>query len=84
MFHDYKPPPSDPEVLEPWQQPPEEGEWQRIKRPIYSKFWRGVHNLIAHPLLAIHRPTGERLHDYTAERMYEPRPGVDPIVTDND
>ena len=45
-------------------------EWKRIPRPVYSKFWRAVHNLIAHPMLAIHRPTGQKFHDWTAENMY--------------
>ena len=60
------------------------GEWKRIVRPVYSGFWRNVHNLVAHPMLAIYRPLGQKLHDYTAERMYEERPGVTPINTDSD
>ena len=63
-------------------QEPEE-EWKRIERKIYSGRWRAVHNLIAHPLLAIYRPLGEKLHEYTAERMYRPN-GEKPIITDND
>jgi hypothetical protein len=96
MFHDWKPleNPLDekPAPKPPWQKEDdkdekpdiEAGEWRRIRRPIYSPFWRGIHNLVAHPLLAIHRPTGEKLHDYTARKMYEPKPGRQPIVTDND
>jgi hypothetical protein len=58
------------------------GEWKRIERVIHSPFWRAMHNLIAHPMLAIYRPLGERLHDYTATRMYA---GTGPgIVTNND
>ena len=86
MFHDFKP--SPPKLVtnrtEPRHGSAPEGEWRRIERPIYSKFWRGIHNLIAHPLLTIHRPTGQRLHDYTARKMYTPQPGVNPDVTDND
>lgn len=78
MFHDYKPPPK------PLFDPEPEGEWQSIERRIYSRWWRAAHNLLAHPLLTIHRPLGEKLHDYTAQKMYEPRPDVDPVVTDND
>jgi len=81
MWHDYKPKP-DAEPS-PFTKPPE-GEWRRIKRKIYSPFWRGVHNLLAHPLLTIYRPLGEKLHDYTARKMYEPRPDVEPTETDHD
>lgn len=57
-----------------------QGEWRRIKRPVYSKFWRAVHNMVAHPMLVIHRPTGQKLHDWTAEKMYEsPEKGTKPI-----
>lgn len=56
------------------------GEWRRIKRPVYSRFWRAIHNLVAHPMLAIHRPTGQKLHDWTAEKMYEkPSKAAKPI-----
>ena len=59
-------------------------EFQRIERRIYSPFWRVIHNLVAHPMLVVHRPTGERLHNYTADKMYEPRDGLSPIITDHD
>lgn len=52
--------------------------WRRIERPVYSRIWRVIHNLIAHPLLAIYRPIGQKLHDYTAEKMYKPN-GKSPI-----
>ena len=32
-------------------------------------FWYSVHNLIAHPLLVLWPPLGNRLHDWTADRM---------------
>ncbi len=57
--------------------------WKRIKRPIYSKWWRFVHNLIAHPLMAVYRPVGEPFHDWTAKQMYKDN-GSNPTVTDND
>jgi len=69
MFHDYN---------------AKENQWYRIRRPIYSKRWRTVHNLIAHPLMAVYRPLGERLHDFTAKKMYEKKPGRNPIWTDSD
>ncbi len=59
-------------------------EFVRINRRIYSQWWRGVHNLIAHPMLTIHRPLGEWLHEFTAEKMYKPQFGVEPVETDND
>ena len=62
---------------------PEDGEWVRIERKIHSPFWRGVHNLVAHPLLTLYRPWGEKLHDYTAERMYADN-GRPPVVSDKD
>jgi predicted DCC family thiol-disulfide oxidoreductase YuxK len=58
--------------------------YRRVARKIHSQRWRLVHNLIAHPLLAIYRPWGERLHEWTAEKMYEPRPGSPGERTDND
>lgn len=61
------------------------GEWKRIKRPVYSRFWRLVHNLIAHPMLAICRPIGEWLHGWTEEKMYKVIEGKKPInITDKD
>jgi len=48
----------------------EEKKWRRIKRPVFSKFWRVVHNVVAHPMLAVYRPWGQRLHEWTAEKMY--------------
>ena len=74
MFHDLKMPTEESE----------EEQWKRIERRIYSRWWRAAHNLLAHPLLTVYRPWGEKLHDYTAEKMYEPRPGIEPVVTDND
>ena len=59
-------------------------EWKRVQRRIYSPFWRFIHNLIAHPLLAICRPIGERLHEFTAKKMYEPRGTLPLIVSDDD
>lgn len=47
-----------------------EKRYVRVKRIIHSPFWNRVHNLVAHPMLAIYRPWGERLHDWTAEKMY--------------
>jgi hypothetical protein len=87
MFHDFRahPPdqsatdlPIDPGLSKEW------GEWKRIERKIYSKWWRAAHNLIAHPFLTIYRPWGEWLHAYTANKMYEPRVDVNPTVTDSD
>lgn len=49
----------------------EKNRYIRIKRPIYSQFWRFVHNTVAHPMLAIYRPWGQKLHEWTAEKMYE-------------
>lgn len=49
----------------------EKDEWKRIKRPVYSKFWRVMHNFVAHPMLAVYRPLGQKLHDWTAEKMYK-------------
>lgn len=46
----------------------------RVRRVIYSKFWNAIHNLIAHPMLAIYRPWGEWLHEWTATKMYEGGP----------
>ena len=98
MFFDYKPPkeeprtdwegnpikdPLNPLALTLTDKEKTEEEWKRIERKIYSKSWRAVHNLIAHPMLTIYRPFGEWLHDFTAGKMYEPN-GKDPIVTDND
>ena len=60
------------------------GKWKRVERRIYSPFWRAMHNIIAHPMLAIYRPLGEALHEFTARKMYEPRGGLPPIVTNND
>jgi hypothetical protein len=59
-------------------------EWKRIERKIYSPFWRAIHNVVAHPLLFLYRPLGDRLHEYTATKMYEPKPGVTPKTTDTD
>jgi len=59
-------------------------EWKRIERRIYSPFWRAIHNLFAHPMLAIYRPWGERLHEWTAEKMYRQRGDKPPIITDAD
>lgn len=58
--------------------------WKRVERRIYSPFWRFAHNVVAHPMLAFYRPWGEKLHEWTANKMYEPRDGLSPIVTDND
>jgi hypothetical protein len=33
------------------------------------QFWFAVHNLVAHPLLVLWPRAGERLHDWTADRM---------------
>jgi hypothetical protein len=63
--------------------PNQEGEWVRIERKIHSPFWRAIHNLVAHPLLTLYRPLGEKLHDYTAERMYEDN-GRKPEISDKD
>lgn len=60
------------------------GQWRRIERRIYSPFWRAMHNLIAHPMLAVYRPWGEWLHEWTADRMYRPTDGRSPIVSAND
>jgi hypothetical protein len=96
MFHDYKPLPSDPADPDkekdkmrqrsvsglPGVDEDEHGQWQRVERTIRSPFWRAMHNLIAHPMLSIYRPLGERLHDWTATRMYA---GTGPgIVTNKD
>ena len=59
-------------------------KWKRVERRIYSPFWRAMHNLIAHPMLAIYRPLGEYLHEFTARKMYEPRGDLPPIITNND
>lgn len=48
-----------------------DNEWRRIERPVFSRFWRAIHNLVAHPLLALYRPLGLILHEYTANRMYK-------------
>ena len=64
--------------------PVTETKYHRIVRPVYSKFWRAIHNLIAHPMLAIYRPWGQKLHDWTAEKMYTPIEGRTPINTDSD
>lgn len=61
-----------------------ESEWKRVKRRIYSPFWRFLHNTVAHPMLAICRPIGEKLHQYTADKMYKPKDGKDPIISDTD
>ena len=60
------------------------GKWKRIERRIYSPFWRAMHNLIAHPMLAIYRPWGDRLHEWTAKHMYKPRGTLSPVISDND
>ncbi len=78
MFHDFKP------IVHDSPDDFRQDEWKRIVRPIYSRFWRGVHNIIAHPLMGIYRPLGKQLHDYTAKQMYQPRIGVKPINTDSD
>jgi hypothetical protein len=54
-----------------WVYDQEERKYIRVKRVIHSKFWLAVHNLVAHPMLAIYRPLGEWLHEYTAKKMYE-------------
>ena len=59
-------------------------KWKRVERRIYSPFWRAMHNIIAHPMLAVYRPWGEALHEFTARKMYEPQGGLSPIITDND
>lgn len=33
------------------------------------RLWWIVHNLVAHPLLVLCPPLGDRLHDWTADRM---------------
>jgi hypothetical protein len=43
----------------------------RVRRVIHSRLWNTIHNLIAHPLIAIYRPWGERLHNWTATKMYD-------------
>lgn len=45
-------------------------KYVRVRRKIYSKFWRAIHNLIAHPMLVVYRPLGEWLHEWTATKMY--------------
>ena len=60
------------------------GEWRRVQRRIYSPFWRFLHNALANPMLAIYRPWGERLHEWTEKKMYEPRGDLPPIVSDKD
>ena len=77
-------PPHKPPVQEIQNDGRRKPKWKRVQRRIYSPFWRGMHNLIAHPMLAIYRPLGEALHEFTARKMYEPRGGLPPIVTDND
>tara|TARA_R110002110_G_scaffold121824_5_gene297768 strand:+ start:804 stop:1085 length:282 start_codon:yes stop_codon:yes gene_type:complete len=47
-----------------------EKRYIRVRRVIHSRFWNIVHNLIAHPMIAIYRPWGEKLHNWTAEKMY--------------
>lgn len=49
----------------------EESLWRKTERPVYSRFWRAVHNVVAHPLLALYRPLGLRIHEYTANKMYK-------------
>jgi hypothetical protein len=97
MFFDYtdkedeikvKPIPKRPEwLVKP--QPSEEkskpkGKWRRVERRIYSRFWRAIHNLIAHPMLAIYRPWGEKLHKWTEDKMYTPKGNLPPIISDKD
>ncbi len=47
-----------------------ETRYIRVRRIIHSPFWNKIHNLFAHPMIAIYRPWGERLHNWTAEKMY--------------
>lgn len=54
--------------------PPVDRSFKRIERPIRHKGWQFLHNFIAHPLLAIYRPWGAKLHEYTAVRMYSDDP----------
>lgn len=42
----------------------------RIERTIHHKGWQFLHNVLAHPMLAIYRPWGLRLHEWTAKGMY--------------
>ena len=58
--------------------------YRRVRRRIYSRFWRAMHNLIAHPWLVICRPIGEFFHEFTAEQMYAPRGNKPPIMSDTD
>ena len=34
-----------------------------------QKFWKFVHNVIAHPLLELDCDFAERFHDWTADKM---------------
>lgn len=54
-----------------WKQEQASKQFIRIERPIRSKFWQALHNCIAHPMLTIYRPLGVKLHQYTADKMYE-------------
>ncbi len=45
--------------------------WRKKERPVYSRFWRAVHNLVAHPLLVLYRPLGLKVHEYTSTKMYK-------------
>ena len=35
-----------------------------------QKFWRIIHNAVAHPLLAFEGEWAERFHDWTAEKAW--------------
>lgn len=61
-----------------------ENNWIRIERKIYSPFWRFVHNFFAHPLMAIYRPLGERMHEWTAEKMYKERLNKKATISNSD
>lgn len=58
------------------------GEWiivedsapQRVERPIRNKWYQFLHNTLAHPMLALCRPLGVKLHEWTAKRMYSDDP----------
>jgi len=42
-----------------------------------SRIWFAIHNLVAHPLLVLHPPSGEWLHVFTARRMAQGREVAD-------
>ena len=45
------------------------GAGMRAARVLRKRGWRAVHNIVAHPMLEVCPLWGERLHDWTAERM---------------